>query len=389
MKMKRVPELRRSSLASSLVSNAVYVSHRDSIFPEFPYNKINTQTPSPMEMRERYSFSPGRNPNSFTRQHSGCGRVLWEEGTVVPPEHNFSAFNRGRSKSTLRTSEWQYPRSQLIYMRELGEGQFGKVLLMKAQRGIAGFKRDLPVAVKTLTSRDPQKVAKFMEEAELMKKFSHPNIVSLLGVSTDDVLDDDNAPLMILEYMPYGDLHAFLENNRPGSETLSVSLGDAHFVSFATDVAEALKFIGEERFVHRDIAARNCLVGAGLRIKMADFGLAQRLNQNNYYLDGEGGVLPIRTMAPEIFLTGQFTISSDVWSYGVLLWEMVSYGALPLPGMTSRDIAEAAQTRTLHHTTPPDCPPVLGSLMAQCTNHYPNLRPLFTDILTQLTQHDP
>ncbi|CAI8001574.1 Proto-oncogene tyrosine-protein kinase receptor Ret [Geodia barretti] len=145
---------------------------------------------------------------------------------------DFTEFNSSRANTGMRN--WEYPRSKLIFMRDLGEGQFGKVMLMKAM-SIAGYSGDLPVAVKTLSSRDPSVIQKFTDETDLMKKFTHPNIVSLLGVCNMSVTDD-SAPLMILEYMPYGDLKCFLQDHRPTKEDPASPISESHFYSFALDV---------------------------------------------------------------------------------------------------------------------------------------------------------
>jgi hypothetical protein len=193
---------------------------------------------------------------------SNLREAVFESSVLLSPKfghsapfHNFVGYNRSRTNSSVR--EWQFPRSNLVYLRELGEGQFGKVLLMKTQ-GIAGYQGSIPVAVKTLSSQEPDIIEKFLEEAELMKKFSHPNIVSILGVCTDDV-DETSAPLMILEYMPFGDLLSFLQKYKPAAKNAKWVVQQEHFFCFAIDVARAMEFLANSKFVHRDIAARNCL----------------------------------------------------------------------------------------------------------------------------------
>jgi hypothetical protein len=259
---------------------------------------------------------------------------------------DFTEFNRSRANTGMRN--WDYPRSKLIFMRDLGEGEFGKVMLMKAMN-IAGYSGDLPVAVKTLSSRDPSVIQKFMDETDLMKKFTHPNIVSLLGVCELSV-KDDSAPLMILEYMPYGDLKGFLQDHRPTKEDPVSPITESHFYSFALDVVKALEFLSSYKYVHRDIAARNCLVGANLLIKIADFGLARGVYDKDYYRVAGTAFLPVRWMAPECLMYGVFSTVSDVWAYGVLLWEITSYGSTPLNDYDAQGVVEMAQNGSLRHT---------------------------------------
>ncbi|XP_064401515.1 uncharacterized protein LOC135347441 isoform X3 [Halichondria panicea] len=307
---------------------------------------------------------------------------------IIAPAIDFTMYNKERSSSTI--NNWDYPRNNLVYLRELGEGQFGKVLLMKAT-DIAGYTGKIPVAVKTLTSRDPEVIKKFMEEADLMKKFSHPNIVSLLGISiaeSDGEIDEDSAPLMILEYMPYGDLQSFLTTHKPDDETQQTSISQQHFLNFSIDMARALDFLAINKYVHRDVAARNCLVSPDLHIKIADFGLSRGVYDKDYYKIAGKAVLPVRWMAPESLLFGIFSTASDVWSYGVTIWEITSYGETPLEEMEVQEIVTAAQNISLEHSRPQYCSDELYELMCNCHRHDAKDRPSFEDILTLLVKKD-
>jgi hypothetical protein len=219
---------------------------------------------------------------------------------------DFTDYNLKRSGSDLK--EWEFPRENLVYMKELGEGQFGKVHLMKA-KNICGHSGSIQVAVKILSNLQVENMKTFYEEMEVMKQFTHSNIVSFLGICSEV---EDGAPMIILELMEFGDLKNFLIQHGP-SAGHSTSLTTDHFYKFAADISSALSFLASKQYVHRDIAARNCLVGHGLCVKLADFGLARAVHEKDYYRVKKGSMLPLRWMAPESVKYGIFTLESDIW----------------------------------------------------------------------------
>jgi hypothetical protein len=224
----------------------------------------------------------------------------------IPVDMDFAQVNYARI--TANDTEWHIPRETLSYMRELGQGEFGKVLLMQG-KCICGYEGNLPVAVKTLSHEKMKDINKFMEEVHLMKKFTHPHIVSLLGYCP---AESDGAPMMVLELMKYGDLQSFLQSNKPEPNTVPI-ISHPEFFHFALDVAKALEFLASQSYVHRDIAARNCLVGDRLVVKLADFGLARDIHGKDYYRLAGTAKLPVKWMSPESLLYGQFTQATDVW----------------------------------------------------------------------------
>ncbi|XP_065897243.1 tyrosine-protein kinase receptor-like isoform X2 [Dysidea avara] len=232
-----------------------------------------------------------------------------------------------------RQDDWSYDRAKLIYMRDIGEGQFGKVLLMSA-KDICDIQGSVLVAVKTLTSRNPKDISRFLEEVNLMKRFVHPNIVSLLGHCE---ATSDGAPLMILELMQYGDLKWFLQANKPTNDDDTSVITDSVAFNIANDIASGLEYLTTNKYVHRDVAARNCLIGENFTAKLSDFGLARGVHEKDYYKVVTSAVLPVRWLAPESLLYGKFTSASDVWSYGVLVWEIMTFGETPYEGRHMRD----------------------------------------------------
>uniref|UniRef100_K7FGL7 receptor protein-tyrosine kinase n=1 Tax=Pelodiscus sinensis TaxID=13735 RepID=K7FGL7_PELSI len=248
----------------------------------------------------------------------------------------------------------EFPRGRLLFKEKLGEGQFGEVHLCEVEspQDLPNLEfpfnvrkgRPLLVAVKILRS-DATKNARndFLKEVKIMSRLRDPNIVRLLGVC---VRDD---PLcMITEYMENGDLNQFLSSHEL-EDKLGGSTSDAPTISYPTlvhvaaQVASGMKFLASLNFVHRDLATRNCLVGEGFTIKIADFGMSRNLYSGDYYRIQGRAVLPIRWMAWECILMGKFTTASDVWAFGVTLWEVLLLSQeQPYSQLTDEQVIENA-----------------------------------------------
>ncbi|XP_064488538.1 proto-oncogene tyrosine-protein kinase ROS-like isoform X2 [Ornithodoros turicata] len=273
-------------------------------------------------------------------------------------------------------------RDQIILTKFLGSGAFGEVF-----EGIAhdlGGEGQPPtkVAVKTLRKgATDQEKAEFLKEAKLMSNFKHEHILRLLGISLDTSLH-----FIILELMEGGDLLSYLRNNRPTmTEPSSLTLGD--LLSICVDVATGCRYLEDMHFVHRDLAARNCLVSstdpATRIVKIGDFGLARDIYKHDYYRKEGEGLLPVRWMAPESLVDGVFTNHSDVWAFGVLLWEVMTLGQQPYPARTNLEV--------LHYVreggrldNPECCPDDLHDLMLRCWAYNPEERPDFAFCLDTL-----
>lgn len=272
------------------------------------------------------------------------------------------------------------PREQLRLVKALGQGAFGEVY--------QGFYRqrpcdtvEMPVAVKTLPEMSTsQAEMDFLMEALIMSKFNHANIVHFIGVCFDK-----HPRFIVLELLAGGDLKNFLRESRPKPERGS-SLTMKDLVLISVDVAKGCKYLEEHRFVHRDIAARNCLLttkGPGRVAKIADFGMSRDVYRSDYYRKDGKAMLPIKWMPPEAFLDGIFTSKTDVWSFGVLLWEIMSMGYMPYTGCSNKEVMDLV-ARGGRLDRPANCPDPIYGLMTQCWDPAAECRPSFATILERL-----
>ncbi|XP_053677809.1 uncharacterized protein LOC128727882 [Anopheles nili] len=271
--------------------------------------------------------------------------------------------------------EWEIPKDRVVINRRLGDGAFGTVYGGEAQ--IDG-ERWTAVAVKTLKvgSTTEDKVD-FLSEAEAMKRFDHNNIVMLLGVCLQS-----EPVYTIMEYMLYGDLKTYLLARRHlvnSKQSEDSDISNKRLTMMALDVSRALSYLAEQKYVHRDVACRNCLVNAQRVVKLGDFGMARSTFENDYYRFNRKGMLPVRWMAPESLTMGLFTPASDVWSYGVLLYEIITFGSFPFQGLSNNQVLEnLKQGQTL--TIPAGVKPQLEGLMKACWNEDYKKRPMASEV---------
>ncbi|XP_026886695.2 protein tyrosine kinase 2aa isoform X11 [Electrophorus electricus] len=266
------------------------------------------------------------------------------------------------------TRDYEIQRERIDLGRCIGEGQFGDV-----HQGIYASPENpsLSVAVKTCKNCTSDSVReKFLQEALTMRQFDHPHIVKLIGVITE------NPVWIIMELCTLGELRSFLQVRK-------YNLDLATLILFAYQLSTALAYLESKRFVHRDIAARNVLVSSTDCVKLGDFGLSRYMEDSSYYKASKGK-LPIKWMAPESINFRRFTSASDVWMFGVCMWEILMYGVKPFQGVKNNDVIGRIENGE-RLAMPHNCPPTLYSLMTKCWAYDPSKRPRFTELKTQLS----
>ena len=291
------------------------------------------------------------------------------------------------------------PRKNLHIGEVIGEGHFGTVYkaLLSRQEADEG---PLVVAAKCVNFYgSEEKMKEFFQEARFMGHLDHPNIVKLYGISMS------HEPFyLVAEYMCEGDLRHFLQQaagsierrliNPDAYKEYSASTSSCNPPLLAThelmyiclQIACGMQYMTEHGHVHRDLAARNCLVGPNLLVKISDFGLSRSLYHKNYYRVHRGAELPVRWLAPEALIRGEFTLDSDVWSFGIVMWEVFSFGHHPYYGRANDEILNLiAQGYILEH--PLNCPGSMYTIMQNCWRWDPSQRPMFREIVCTLDSH--
>uniref|UniRef100_UPI00358E5829 insulin receptor-like n=1 Tax=Myxine glutinosa TaxID=7769 RepID=UPI00358E5829 len=276
--------------------------------------------------------------------------------------------------------EWEVPRERISILWELGQGSFGMVY-EGVVRDLVREEVETRVAIKTINvGTCLQQHVEFLNEASVMKSFSSHHVVTLLGV-----VSQSQPALVIMELMVHGDLKSFLRVLRPGADINTdrppPSLREV--LRMAAEVSDGMAYLDAKKFVHRDLAARNCMVSDDYTVKIGDFGMARDVYETDYYRKGGQGLLPVRWMAPESLKDGVFTTYSDVWSFGVVLWEIATLAEQPYQGMSNEQVLRfVVDGGTL--SFPVGCADKLTRLMSMCWKNDPKMRPTFLEILESL-----
>ncbi|XP_064419146.1 proto-oncogene tyrosine-protein kinase receptor Ret [Latimeria chalumnae] len=290
--------------------------------------------------------------------------------------------------------KWEFPRKNLVLGKTLGEGEFGKVVKATAFRlkGKAGY---TTVAVKMLKENaSPSELRDLLSEFTLLKQVSHPHVIKLYGACSQD------GPLyLIVEYAKYGSLRNFLRESRKvgpsyvGSDAnrnssyldnpdeRALTMGD--LISFAWQISRGMQYLAEMKLVHRDLAARNVLVAEGRKMKISDFGLSRDVYEEDSYVKRSKGRIPVKWMAIESLFDHIYTTQSDVWSFGVLLWEIVTLGGNPYPGIAPERLFNLLKTG-YRMERPENCTEEMYNLMLRCWKQESDKRPTFSEISKEL-----
>lgn len=277
--------------------------------------------------------------------------------------------------------EWELDRSRITLGKIIGSGNFGQVhkALYSDPEAEAG-EPAIDVAVKVLKrgAAGSTEEREFHSEMKLMKEIGyHQHVISLVGCCTLV------QPLwLVVEYADHGSLQSYLRERRPTAKR-AAGLNSEDFANFSVQIAHGMSYLAKLKVIHRDLAARNILVCANLQLKVADFGLAKDVYEEDFYQKTTSGNLPLKWMAPESLIDRVFTTASDVWSFGVTMWEIYEFGATPYPTTQNREILDFLKAG-YRMPRPQTCPEEIYAVMVQTWQFYPDDRPSFPDLVKQL-----
>ncbi|GLD68101.1 tyrosine-protein kinase Tec isoform X2 [Lates japonicus] len=303
--------------------------------------------------------TPAPSPNSIesTIGHNAAGLVTRLRYPVGKQDKS------APSTAGFSYEKWEINPSELTFMKELGSGQFGLVRLGK-------WRAQHKVAIKAI-KEGAMYEEDFIEEAKVMMKLSHPKLVQLYGVCSQQ------QPIYIVtEFMEQGCLLNFLRQRRG-----SFSLGS--LLSICLDISEGMEHLEANGFIHRDLAARNCLVNEALVVKVSDFGMA-RYVLDNQYTSSSGAKFPVKWSPPEVFNFCKYSSMSDVWSYGVLMWEVFTEGRMPFEQHQNHEVVTlVTQGHRLYR--PKMATPAIYDIMQLCWHERPEERPSFSQLCMMIS----
>lgn len=300
-----------------------------------------------------------------------------EQTYVTPPSEMCLLHNMLQNNHCL-----EIPRQLVSFETAVGHGNFGTVCKGRLATNIG----NIVVAVKMIgkDARAEDKVA-ILQEAAIMGQFRNPNVVWLFGI-----IAIGDPIMLVLEFMENGDLKNYLLTIQLNHEDLDNSVPQ-RLLNFCCQIAQGMSYLTEKLFVHRDLAARNVLLDSEYTCKISDFGLSREVSNSDYYTTG-GGQVPVKWTPPEALKYGKYSPSSDVWSYGMVLFEIWSLGSSPYPTMTSEKVFKWLTSLSEDHDDgdyiqypPPGCPRFMYSMMVKCWRFDHHSRPTFGEIVAMLS----
>ncbi|XP_052663173.1 tyrosine-protein kinase Fes/Fps isoform X4 [Harpia harpyja] len=258
--------------------------------------------------------------------------------------------------------KWVLNHEDVLLGERIGRGNFGEVFSGRLRAD------NTPVAVKSCRETLPPELkARFLQEARILKQYNHPNIVRLIGVCTQ------KQPIyIVMELVQGGDFLSFLRNKGP-------HLRVKELIKMTENAAAGMEYLESKHCIHRDLAARNCLVTEKNALKISDFGMSREEEDGIYASTGGMKQIPVKWTAPEALNYGRYSSESDVWSFGILLWEAFSLGAVPYANLSNQQTREAVE-QGMRLDPPEQCPEEVYRLMQQCWEYEPHKRPSFSTI---------
>lgn len=283
-------------------------------------------------------------------------------------------------------SQIQEMKDSLRLLKDVGEGEFGKFyhceITTRTEEGGVVVNQ---VFVSSLRKSHNEFLRReFLQDKEIWAKFTHPNVLPIVAIC------NQGTPTYVLyEYLECGTLHEYLLRHAPIEDSLddseedSLTLWTYDLLSIAYQIAAGMNYLSSSDYVHGDLATRNCMIGARFDVKITDFAATRVGYAHDYYRLPNRRPLPVRWMAPESINNYRFTTESDIWSFGIVLWELFSYGAQPYYGLTNEQVIHSFRDYVLL-LCPIDCPPSVYALMTECWDILPPSRPTFSSIYKKL-----
>ena len=382
-------EAEQASSPDQIIQNELYNfgntneserENRTEYYLEKPNNLYHVLVAGEVVESSIYDKITENNPLYFSSRASDmllANNCIAIRDTFIEPPNNLPEL-----KNMLDTCLHEISEADIEIGEEFASGHFGMVYRGNYHTG----KGDIPVAIKTLKEKgvtDTDKKLVFMREAAILAQFHHPNVLRLIGILTGT-----HQPWMIVTELLKTELRQFLLNIKltPADPSTPDKLQIQNLLlKFSREIAAGMQHLAEKKFIHRDLAARNVLVAKDMSVRVADFGMSREIDNENDYYTSSGGRVPLRWTAPEALFYKKFSEKSDVWSFGMTLYEIWSLGNKPWQGYENEEIIEALSTgHTLSQTV--NCPIQVYQVMLDTWKQEKDSRPNFTQLKKELNK---